>query len=270
MTHIPKHLQYKKPITFIDLETTGTLIEQDRIIEISILKLIPDREPDLKTYRIKPGIPIPPEATAIHGITDADVANKPSFQSIANNLKEFLQDCNLAGFNIQRFDIPLLQKEFERAGIPFPIEGRKIIDVQTIYHRKERRDLSTAYKYYCNKGHSEAHGAEADVKATLEILDSQLAKYDDLPQDVEGLSAYCNLKDPSWIDDEGKLIWRNGEAIFNFSKKRGKSLKEICETDPSFLQWILEKDFKPEFKNIISDALNGKLPSPQEQTEVND
>lgn len=178
----------------------------------------------------------------------------------------------MAGFNIQRFDIPLLQKEFERAAIPFPIEGRKIIDVQTIYHRKEPRDLPTAYKYYCNKEHSGAHGAEADVKATVEILDMQLAKYSDLPRNVEELSEYCKPKRyPSRIDEEGRFIWRNGEVVFSFGKHIGASLLEVCKSDCDYLRWIVDKgNFKPEFKNIIRDALNGKLPSPQEQTEVND
>lgn len=261
MMYEPKHLRYERPVVIIDLETTGTFVDQDKIIEISVLKLVPGKEPILKTYRVNPGTPIPAEATALHGIGDADVVDKPNFWTIAPELLNLLGDSDLVGFNVERFDLPLLIKEFKRAGISFSAEGKKVIDVQNIYHKKEPRDLSAAYKFYCDKEHSAAHSSEGDVIAALEILDAQVARYGDLPKDVEGLGAYCDKKDPSWVDPDGKLVWKNGEIIFNFSKYRGKSLKEMCRDEPDFLKWILNTDFKLALKKIIKDALNGKSTS---------
>ncbi|MEF2643055.1 MAG: 3'-5' exonuclease, partial [Paramuribaculum sp.] len=181
-------LNLTRPLVFFDLETTGTNITHDRIVEISIVKVMPDGTDTERTRRINPGMPIPAEATAVHHITDADVANEPSFKQIAKSLAEMFKDCDIAGFNSNRFDIPLLLEEFNRAGINLDLSRTRFIDVQTIFHKKEQRTLSAAYRFYCGKNLDDAHSASADTRATYEVLKAQLDRYDDLTNDVKSLS----------------------------------------------------------------------------------
>lgn len=250
----------KKPLVFFDLETTGISVFTDRIVEISVAKLMPDGEFDLKTRRLNPEKPIPAEATAIHGITDADVADKPTFKSISSSLLRYFDNCDLGGFNLQRFDIPLLTEEFKRSGLLFSIEGRKIVDVQTIFHKCEPRTLSAAYKFYCGKDIEKAHSAEGDVLATVEILNSQLKKYENLPKSMEELHAYCNLKEPNWIDGSGRFKWQNNVATVGFGKNEGTPLKDIAVNNPDFLNWMINASFPMDAVAIAKNALKGIFP----------
>ncbi len=186
-------LNLKKPIIFFDLETTGIDIMHDRIVEISMIKVLPSGEEIEKTRRVNPGIPIPAEATAVHHITDADVANEPMFRQIARSLANEMTGCDIAGFNSNRFDIPMLDQEFQRAGVKFDFSKARFVDVQTIFHKKEQRTLVAAYRFYCGKELDGAHSANADTRATLEVLKSQLDHYDDLPNDIEELSKFSQM-----------------------------------------------------------------------------
>ena len=265
-------LPLKKPLAFFDLETTGVNPRHDRIVEIAVLKYLPRSGSRSFEHRINPEIPIPAEAAAVHGITDADVALEPTFAQIAPRLIEFLDDCDLSGFNVRRFDLPLLQEEFRRCGLELDMQGRRVIDVQTIFHLREPRDLSAALRFYCGREHIGAHGAMADVRATADILEAQLQRYDDLPRDIAALEAAVHPRDPSWVDEEGKLVWDGNNVIISFGKHRGTSLKQIIERERDYIQWILEGSFPESTKAVIRDALNGvypQRPHPTKERERN-
>lgn len=217
-------LNLKNPIVFFDLETTGINITQDRIVEISFLKVHPNGKEEIKSRRINPEMPIPPQATAIHGITDEDVKDCPTFKKVARSLAEQLEGCDLAGFNSSRFDVPMLAEEFLRAGIDFDMSKRKFVDVQIIFHKKEQRTLEAAYAFYCNKKLENAHSAEADALATYEVLKSQLDRYPDLVNDVETLSKeYSSFNNN--VDFAGRIIYNDkGVEVFNFGKQDRKSV----------------------------------------------
>lgn len=202
-------LNLKKPIIFFDLETTGIDIMHDRIVEISMIKVLPSGEEIEKTRRVNPGIPIPAEATAVHHITDADVANEPMFRQIARSLANEMTGCDIAGFNSNRFDIPMLDQEFQRAGVKFDFSKARFVDVQTIFHKKEQRTLVAAYRFYCGKELDGAHSANADTRATLEVLKSQLDRYEDLPNDIEELSKYSQINRN--VDFMGRLIYNDND-----------------------------------------------------------
>lgn len=254
-------IQLNKPLVFIDLETTGIEPLIDKIVEFSALKINPDNTEECITNRINPQIPISPEATAIHGITDKDVADKPTFKEYASTIKDFLEGCDLGGFNIKRFDLPLLEAEFKRAGIEFSRENRFILDVQTIYHKLEPRGLSEAYKKYCNKEIEKSHNAEHDVRATMEVFKSQLEMHKELPNNISELHDFCNeRKSTTWIDSKGKFIWIGNDAVINLHPHQGKTLRDMVKNEPGFLNWMLSKDFLPDAKKIVSDALNGTFP----------
>ncbi len=254
-------IQLNKPIVFIDLETTGIETLIDRIVEFSALKINPDNTEESITTRINPQIPISPEAIAVHGIKDNDVADKPTFKEYALIIRNFLEGCDLGGFNIKRFDLEILEAEFKRVDVEFSKENRFIVDVQTIYHKFDPRDLSAAYKKYCNKEIEKHHSAEHDVRATVDILKSQLEMHKELPHNISELHDFCNeRKSASWIDGKGKFIWMGNEAVINFGQHRGKSLPDMVKNEPGFLNWMLTRDFLPDAKNIVSDALNGKFP----------
>ncbi len=255
-----RNLELERPLVFVDTETTGVNVRSDRIVELCCLKLNPDGTQEDRTIRVNPGIPIPPSATAIHHITDADVANEPPFGQFASSLCDFLDDCDLAGFNITGFDLPLLEAEFGRAGIEFSRKNRHLLDAQTIFHKKEPRDLSAAYEKYCGSVHEEAHTAAGDVRATVEILDGQLKAYPELPRTVGGLHSFCNPDQENWVDEEGRLIWANGEAVFSFGKHKGRSLRQVASSAPDYLQWIMGSDFSVEVKAIARDAMDGSFP----------
>ena len=256
-----KNLQLDRPIAFIDLETTGLSSSVDRIVELTVLKIHPDGTEELKSTRINPEIPIPTEATNIHGISDDDVADKPIFRQYARSLRDFLNDCDIGGFNVKRFDLPSLEAEFRRAGVEFSRKGRRILDTMVIYHRLDPRNLAAAYSKYCGKHLVNGHTSEIDVRATAEILEGQLDMHPELPRDVAGLHEFCcDPAEESWIDTEGKFVWAEGGATFSFGKYRGKSLKEVASIDPEYLQWVASADFSVEAKEIAMKALGGDFP----------
>jgi len=240
------------PLVFFDLETTGINIVSDRIVEISYLKVMPNGDEDSKTRRINPEMPIPPEATAIHGISDEDVKDAPTFKSIAKSLAAQIEGCDLAGYNSNRFDIPLLAEEFLRAEVDIDLMKRKFVDVQTIFHKKEQRTLSAAYKFYCQKDLENAHSAEADTKATYEILKSQLDHYDDLVNDVDFLSEYSCFGDN--VDFAGRVVYNEQkQEVINFGKYKGRLVEDVLKTDPGYYGWIIQGDFPLYTKKVFTN-----------------
>lgn len=244
-------LNLKKPIIFFDLETTGVDVTHDRIVEISMIKVLPSGEEIEKTRRVNPGIPIPAEATAVHHITDADVANEPSFRQIAKSLANEMVGCDIAGFNSNRFDIPMLDQEFQRAGVKFDFTKARFVDVQTIFHKKEQRTLVAAYRFYCGKELDGAHSANADTRATLEVLKSQLDRYDDLPNDIEELSKFSQINRN--VDFMGRIIYNDDDKeVINFGKYKGKIAEDIIRKEPSYYDWIMKSDFAQNTKDCFT------------------
>ena len=245
-------LNLKRPIVFFDLETTGTNITNDRIVEISVVKVMPDGSEIVKTRRINPGCPIPAEATAVHHITDDDVKNEPEFRKVARSLADFFAGCDIAGFNSNRFDIPLLDQEFQRAGVDFDFSKARFVDVQTIFHKKEQRTLVAAYKFYCGKDlGDEAHSAAGDTMATYEVLKAQLDRYEDLPNDIEALSEYSSQNRN--IDFMGRLIYdEQSREVINFGKYKGRLAEEVLKNDPGYYSWIMQGDFTKNTKDAFT------------------
>ncbi|MGB6083861.1 exonuclease domain-containing protein [Moheibacter sp.] len=244
-------LNLHKPLCFFDLETTGINIGKDRIVEISVLKIYPNGNKDSKTLRVNPGIPIPVEASSVHGITDEDVANEPSFKEIAPQIWEMMKDSDIAGYNSNRFDVPLLAEEFLRNGFDFDLEKHRLVDVQVIFFKKEPRDLTAAYQFYCGKTMENAHSAEADVEATYEIFKAQLKRYDDLENDIKFLSEYTSQRKTA--DLAGMIgIDEKGNEIFNFGKYKGQSVKEVFEKDMGYYGWIQNADFPLYTKKVLT------------------
>lgn len=255
-------MKREKPIIFFDIEATGADATRDRIVEISMIKRFPDDRMEEKTHRVNPGIRIPTEVIALHGITNEAVAKEPSFRELSASLLEFMEGCDLAGFGITRFDIPILTEEFKRVGISFDISNRCLLDGLTIFHQKERRDLAAAYNFYCQKTLVGAHGAKADAIASMEVLFAQVARYTDLPQDAQGLHAFCNKLDERYVDASRKFVWRDGEAAFNFGKFRGELLKNMVRDQRDYIEWIVsEGKFTQEVVDICWKALRGDFPS---------
>ncbi len=265
-THQLKHLQkiakllnLNKPLIVFDLETTGLNLQLDRIIEIAYLKIFPSGQATSEQILVNPETEIPKEASAIHGITNETIKNKPPFRQIAQEIWEIFNNCHYSGFNIINFDLPLLKREFLRTGINFDYTRKDIIDAKVIFHYMEPRTLSAAYRFYCGKEHSDAHQALADVQVTAEILASQLEKYSEI-QDWNFLHKIHNPNEDRFVDNERKFYWRNGEAYFAFSQYRDQPLAKIARLDPNFLRWILKANFSEETKNIARKALNGEFP----------
>ncbi len=246
-------LNLKNPLVFFDLETTGIDIVHDRIVEISFMKIYPGGKEECKTRRINPEIPIPPESTAVHGITDEDVKDCPTFRAIAKSLAAQIEGCDLAGFNSNRFDIPLLVEEFLRAGVDVDLSKRKFVDVQTIFHKMEQRTLSAAYKFYCNKSLENAHTAEADTRATYEILKAQLDRYPDVLQnDIKFLSEYSSFTKN--VDFAGRVVYdENGKEVINFGKYKGRLVENVLRNDPSYYDWIMNGDFPLNTKRVFTE-----------------
>ncbi len=245
-------LKLKRPIIFFDLETTGVDTSKDRIVEISMVKVMPDGEEIIKTRRINPGMPIPPESTAIHGITDEDVKDCPMFQQIAKSLEQFVRGCDFGGFNSNRFDLPMLVEEFMRAGIDVDFKRRKFIDVQNIFHKKEQRTLVAAYKFYCDKNLEDAHSAQADTMATYEVLKAQLDRYDDLENDVDALAEFSSRGETA--DYAGRILYNDkGEEVFGFGKYRGRRVADIFREEPSYYSWMMNGDFPLYTKKVITE-----------------
>lgn len=256
-----KNLKLERPIAFIDVETTGTNPNSDRVVELSILRIQPDGTEEYKSHRVNPGVPIPADATAVHGITDADVSGLPMFRQYAISVRDFIEGCDIGGFNVIKFDLPCLESEFSRAGIEFSRKGRYLVDSMVIFHQRERRDLEAAYRKYCGAEMENAHCAEEDAKASALVLDGQLGMYGDLPKDVTGLGGLCNPDAKNNIDTDGRFVWEDGEAVCTFSKdNKGRRLKDIATENPGFLTWILGRDFSPEVKDIVTKALHGEFP----------
>ena len=245
-------LNLKNPLVFFDLETTGINITKDRIVEISFLKVHPNGKEEIKSRRINPEMPIPPQATTIHGITDEDVKDCPTFKQVAKSLADQLEGCDLAGFNSSRFDVPMLSEEFLRAGVDFDMSKRKFVDVQIIFHKKEQRTLEAAYKFYCDKTLDNAHSAEADTIATYEVLKSQLDRYPDLVNDVEALSKeYSSFNNN--VDFAGRMVFNEqGVEVFNFGKHKGKPVVEVLRNEPSYYSWMMDGDFPLNTKQMLT------------------
>ncbi len=244
-------LNLKKPIIFFDLETTGTNITQDRIVEISMIKIMPNGQEQEYTIRVNPEMHIPADATAVHHICDEDVADCRTFKMLAKELAQFFTGCDIAGFNSNRFDIPMLDQEFQRAGVRFDFTKPRFVDVQTIFHKKEQRTLIAAYKFYCGKNLEEAHSANADTRATYEVLKAQLDRYDDLPNDIEALSEYSAQNRN--VDLAGRVIYNDKrQEIINFGKYKGHLVCEVLEKDPGYYSWILQGDFPQNTKDVFT------------------
>ncbi len=251
------NLKLSKPIAFFDLETTGLNIASDRIIEISIVKIMPNGDKEIKTKLLNPTIPITKEASAIHGINDEDVKNKATFREVANELNEFINNCDLAGYNSNRFDIPLLAEEFLRVNIDFDVASRKLIDVQNIFHKMEQRTLVAAYKFYCNKDLTDAHSAEADTTATYEILEAQIEKYADLKNDTAFLSEFSQMNKN--VDLLGRFIYNDKNIeVFNFGKHKGRPVVEVLEKEPGYYSWMMNGDF-PLYTKKVLKAIKEKM-----------
>ena len=257
-------LNLTRPLAFFDVETTGLSISADRIVEISILKIFPPDggRKESKTLLINPTIAIPKEVTKIHGISDLDVADAPTFKDCAKELSDFFGDSDLAGYNCNFFDIPLLMEEFLRAGIDFDMKDRKMVDVQGIFHKKEERTLSAAYKFYCSKSLENAHSAEADITATYEILEAQLEKYSDLKTDVESLHNFTSRS--KRVDFAGRFIYNDKNIIvFNFGKHNGKSAEDVFISEPQYYDWMMRGDFSLHTKKVITELFQkAKTKSP--------
>lgn len=244
-------LKLKNPLVFFDLETTGINANTDRIVEISYLKVYPNGNEETKTYRVNPGMPIPKEASDIHHITDEDVANSPTFKEIGKTIANDIEGCDLAGFNSNRFDVPMLAEEFLRNDIDIDLSKRKLIDVQVIFHKMEQRTLSAAYKFYCNAELEGAHGAEADTRATYEVLKSQLDRYPDLTNDVQYLSEFSSFNRN--VDFAGKIVLNDKDVeVFNFGKYKDQSVEEVLKRDTGYYGWMMQGDFALNTKNILT------------------
>ena len=243
-------LNLKRPLIFFDLETTGTNITRDRIVELSYIKVYPDGSQEEKCRRLNPEMPIPAASTAVHHISDEDVKEAPTFKKIAKSLFEIFEGCDIAGYNSNKFDVPLLIEEFNRCGINFDIAGRHFIDVQNIFHKMEQRTLVAAYRFYCGKELEGAHSALADTQATLEVLKEQIKKYSELENDVEKLAEFSSggrnldLMARIVLDDQDR-------PIFNFGKHKGKTVKEVLKKEPSFFDWMMQGDFPKNTKDVL-------------------
>jgi DNA polymerase-3 subunit epsilon len=248
-------LKLKKPICFFDLETTGVNVSKDRIVEISILKVFPNGNKESFTWRVNPEMKIPPVTTAIHGISDEMVLNEPTFKELAPKVYELIKDSDLGGFNSNRFDIPLLAEELFRAEIDFDLKNKQAVDVQTIFHKMEKRTLEAAYKFYCNKELTNAHSAEADTQATYEVLKAQLDKYDDLENDMDYLSKFSAHQ--KFADFAGFIGYnKQGQEIITFGKHKGKVIEELFKTEPGYFSWIQNADFPNYTKKVMRDLKN--------------
>lgn len=251
-------LKLHRPICFFDLETTGIDVARDRIVEIAILKVFPNGNKESKTWLVNPERPIPEASSKIHGITDEKVANEPTFKELAPLVYQMIKDADLAGFNSDRFDIPLLAEELLRAGVDFDLGNRVTVDIQTIFHKKEERTLSAAYKFYCNESLENAHSAAADTHATYEILKAQLDRYDDLENDMRFLSEFTTRKKS--VDFAGFIALNDeGQEVFTFGKHKGVLVDEVLENEPGYYGWIQNADFPLYTKKVLTALKLRKL-----------
>jgi DNA polymerase III subunit epsilon len=251
-------LNLHRPICFFDLETTGIDVARDRIVEISIVKVYPNGTEETKTWLVNPEMPIPFLASQVHGITDEKVANEPTFKALATQIHNMIKDSDLAGFNSDRFDIPLLAEELLRAGVDFDMKNRGSVDVQTIFHKMEERTLSAAYKFYCGKSLDNAHSAEADTTATYEILKAQLERYENLENDIKSLSEFTTRKKS--VDFAGFIVMNEDQQeVFSFGKHKGKLVEKVLEEEPGYFGWIQNADFPLYTKKVLTAIKLRKL-----------
>ncbi len=245
-------LKLRRPIVFLDLETTGVDPAKDRIVEVSLVKVQPDGSEEVKTRRINPGMPIPPESTQVHGITDDDVKDAPRFEQIAKSLAAYIEGCDLAGYNSNKFDIPVLAEEFLRAGVDVDLKKRKFVDVQTIFHKMEQRTLVAAYRFYCDRELEGAHSAEADTLATYEVLKAQLDRYPDLENDVEFLARFTEQN--RCADYAGRILYDKDDVeVFGFGKYKGRPVAEVFREEPGYYSWMMNGDFPMYTKKVITE-----------------
>jgi len=245
-------LNLRNPLIFFDLETTGVDVATDRIVELSYLKIYPNGDEESRTMKINPTIPIPPKVTAIHGITDEDVKDAPTFAEVAKNLAKVFEGSDFAGYNSNKFDIPLLAEEFLRTHTDIDLKKRKFVDIQVIFHKREQRTLSAAYRFYCDKELEGAHSAEADAKATYEVLQAQLDRYSDLPNDIDELSKYSSHNRN--VDFLGRIVLDdNDKEVFNFGKYKGQPVEEVLKKDPGYYTWMMNGQFPLHTKNVLTN-----------------
>jgi DNA polymerase-3 subunit epsilon len=251
-----------KPIIFFDLEATGTSVAEDRIVDIAMVRFEPGGGEKSFCSLVDPNMPIPPETTAIHHITDEMVRGQPTFARLAPDVLDFIGEADLGGFGILKFDIPMLSAELKRAGFQLNLAGRRLVDALSIFHKLEPRNLSAAHRLYCGKELPDAHRAEPDARAAAAVFWAQVERYPQLPKDIKGLDAFCGARDPRNVDAEGKFVWRNGEASFNFGKHKTLTLREVSRREPSYVEWLSRAEqTTPELARICREALLGKFPA---------
>jgi DNA polymerase-3 subunit epsilon len=250
-------LQLQKPLAIIDLETTGISLSNDRIVELAIVRLSPDGTRQVKRRLINPEMPIPKQASDVHGITDDMVKDAPTFKQLANEIKQYLDNCDLGGYNSNRFDIPLLMEELLRAGMELDMKGRRLVDVQKIFHMMEQRTLSAAYKFYCDKVLEGAHGAEVDAVATLEVLEAQVERYPQLGNTVESIIK-C-IGDDQIVDFARRFVMDNGVEVFNFGKYKGKPVADVLKLEPQYYDWMMKGDFPLHTKQKLTEIFNRSM-----------
>jgi len=250
-------LQLTRPLAFIDLETTGVNLACDRIIEIAIVKILPDKIKHVKRKILNPQIPIPQGSSDIHGFTDEMVKDSPTFKEVANELKQFIDNADLSGYNSNRFDIPLLMEEFLRAGIQIDMSNRRMVDVQHVFHMMERRTLAAAYQFYCNKELCDAHSAEADATATWEILEAQTVRYNNLGNTLDSILEFTG--EEKIVDFARRMIMDNNVEMFNFGKYKGRSVAEVLKAEPQYYDWMMKGDFSLHTKQKLTEILNRTL-----------
>lgn len=250
-------LQLERPIAFIDLETTGINLATDRIIEVAIIKILPDKTKVVKHKMVNPEMPIPKASSDIHGITDDKVKDAPTFKEVANELKQFIDNADLSGYNSNRFDVPLLMEEFLRANINFDMANRRMLDVQTIFHMMEKRTLGAAYKFYCEKELIDAHSAEADATATWEILEAQLLRYEHLGDTLDSILQFTG--EEKVVDFARRFVMDNDVEVFNFGKHKGKAVVDVLKSEPQYYDWMMKSDFPLHTKQKLTEILNRTL-----------
>ncbi len=250
-------LQLKRPLVFIDLETTGTNLSTDRIVEVAILKIFPDGANAIKQKLLNPQIPIPKSSSDIHGITDDKIKDAPTFKQVANELKQFIDDADFSGYNSNRFDVPMLMEEFLRAGLEIEMTNRRMLDVQHIFHLMEKRTLGAAYKFYCEKELNNAHSAEADATATWEILEAQLLRYQHLGNSLDTILQFTG--EEKYVDFAKRFIMDNDVEVFNFGKHKGRPVTEVLKAEPQYYDWMMKGDFPLHTKQKLTEILNRTL-----------
>lgn len=263
-------IKLTRPLVVFDLETTGLDFKYDRVIEIGALKLHPDGREEFMCKKVNPQMRIPSEVSALTGISNEDVAGAPTFAQALPEIASFFEGSDLGGYHIARFDAKVLVEEFKRAGADFKLDDRAIIDAQVIFHLKEKRDLAAALKFYCNKDLVGAHSAEADTRATYEVIVAQLGRYPDLPCELEALNKFCRGQQERFVDSEGKFFWRDGEAVFNFGKYKSQTLKAVCKDHPEYLHWVMspERQFSQDVIDICYKAMKGEFPVRSNSSEA--